>query len=475
MPLLMKTESKNILVVGLGSGMTCGSALLHPIEKLDLVEISRLVIEANKYFTDYNYNALQDKRLRIHIEDAKTYFYRTKEKYDMIISEPSNPWISGIGNLFSVEFYKECARHLKKHGFMVQWVQAYETNEEIIKIILNTFNHVFPEVSIWSTGMNDLLLIGSDKKIKFDFNSAEQRIDQKQIKEDLLRIKIPDLFSLLCLQISSGHSLHEYSITENRLNKDLHPVIEYEAPKALFTKTKPFKFINKLDDRKLPPANIDLFINEYIKISKINNNNFRSLIELLYKSKINEYLCKSLSYKWYKENPNNNAAKKTYSRFNSDSLLSSIRIMKNLIQSDNNNENLKYFTSLQIQKINSLGSFINPQIFSDAIKEVQKCIDLSEKNKATFYYYIGKIYSGIKDYEKSIINFKKSYDLFHSYSYGKETEAVKSKYIQLLYNISFDYFRMGSMPDALAFAEKVLKIDKGNIFIKKLKKKILED
>jgi len=99
-PLLLKPEAKSVLVVGLGSGITVGSVLRHPIERLDVVEISSAVVEAEQFFKPYNFNALQDPRVHLHIEDAKTMLKLTPRRYDVIISEPSNPWIAGIENLF---------------------------------------------------------------------------------------------------------------------------------------------------------------------------------------------------------------------------------------------------------------------------------------------------------------------------------------------------------------------------------------
>ncbi|MDP8230463.1 MAG: fused MFS/spermidine synthase [Candidatus Gorgyraea atricola] len=122
LPLILKPDIKDVFVVGLGSGVTCGSALLHPVENLDLVEISPSVVDAAEYFARFNYNALHDKRLHLYIEDARTFVQRIDKKYDLIISEPSNPWVSGNGTLFTVEYFWDCLNSLKEDGLMIQWV-----------------------------------------------------------------------------------------------------------------------------------------------------------------------------------------------------------------------------------------------------------------------------------------------------------------------------------------------------------------
>jgi spermidine synthase len=110
----------------LGSGITAGSALRYPLERLDLVEISAGVVEAAKFFIDHNYNALQDPRLHLYLENAKTFLRVSPRGYDVIISEPSNPWIIGIGSLFSVQFYREAQQHLSEGGILAQWFHTYE-------------------------------------------------------------------------------------------------------------------------------------------------------------------------------------------------------------------------------------------------------------------------------------------------------------------------------------------------------------
>jgi spermidine synthase len=150
-PLLLKPDATQVLVIGLGSGITAGSALRHPLERLDLVEISAGVVEAAQFFKDHNYNALEDSRLRLHLEDAKTLLRLTPRRYDVIIREPSNPWIVGIGNLFSVDFYREARRHLTEGGLLAQWFHTYEMDNDTLRLILRTFASVFEHVTLWKT------------------------------------------------------------------------------------------------------------------------------------------------------------------------------------------------------------------------------------------------------------------------------------------------------------------------------------
>jgi spermidine synthase len=164
-PMMLHKNPKNVFVVGFGSGTTIGTVLLHPVEKVTCVEISTEVIEAAEYFKDVNNNCLANPKLKIIHEDAHTYLKLSKDKYDVLISEPSNPWIAGIGKLFSKEYFQLCSDKLKDNGIMAQWLQAYETNDEVVQRVLNTFSSVFPYCQIWRGASNDLILVGSVKKL----------------------------------------------------------------------------------------------------------------------------------------------------------------------------------------------------------------------------------------------------------------------------------------------------------------------
>ena len=139
LPMLYNPAAKSALLVGYGSGVTAASALVHPIESLDIVEISEAVIETSSLFSSVNLNALDDSRSNLYVDDAKTFLHLTKNKYDIVISEPSNPWIAGIGNLFSVEFYKEVKEHLNSGGVIAQWFHSYEMDNKTLQLIIRTF------------------------------------------------------------------------------------------------------------------------------------------------------------------------------------------------------------------------------------------------------------------------------------------------------------------------------------------------
>jgi spermidine synthase len=261
-PLLLKPDATQVLVVGLGSGITAGSALRHPLERLDLVEISAGVVEAAQFFKDHNYNALEDSRLHLHLEDAKTFLRLAPRRYDVIISEPSNPWIVGIGNLFSVDFYREARRHLTEGGLLAQWFHTYEMDNDTLRLILRTFASVFEHVTLWKTLSEDVLILGSSAPISPNFSRVVERFNSEQVKEDLRRIDIGSLPTLFSLQIASDSTIRKMG-GRGRLNEDHFPVLEYEAPKAFFLGSVA-SVIRSHDEREMPAQGKALYLMSYL-------------------------------------------------------------------------------------------------------------------------------------------------------------------------------------------------------------------
>ena len=134
----MRAHPERVANIGVGSGLTSNALLDSPrVRQLDSVEIEPLMVEAARLgFYPRNRRLFDDPRSRIHIEDAKTYFSLQHGRYDVIVTEPSNPWVSGVASLFSQEFYRRINRYLKPDGLFVQWLQIYETDMSVVASVL---------------------------------------------------------------------------------------------------------------------------------------------------------------------------------------------------------------------------------------------------------------------------------------------------------------------------------------------------
>lgn len=147
--------------MGVGSGVTVGAALTHPVPRVDVLELSPEVVEASAFFEAENQHALADPRTRLIVGDGRSHLLLTRQRYDVIISEPSNPWIAGVAALFTREFFAEARECLRPGGVVCQWANAYHLGEGDLRSIAATFSDAFPDATAWLIGEHDVLFVGT--------------------------------------------------------------------------------------------------------------------------------------------------------------------------------------------------------------------------------------------------------------------------------------------------------------------------
>src|SRR5262249_22242662 len=149
-PLLMNPDARRVANVGFGSGMTTEVALSFArLERVDTIEIEPAMVEAGRGFFPRVRRPFEDPRSHIHIEDAKTYSARHQTRYDVILSEPSNPWVNGVASLFTTEFYRDVKRYLTEDGLFVQWIQLYELDERLFASIVRAIDENFADYAVY--------------------------------------------------------------------------------------------------------------------------------------------------------------------------------------------------------------------------------------------------------------------------------------------------------------------------------------
>jgi spermidine synthase len=164
LPMLFHKNPKTVMVLGLASGITAGEVLYYPIEKLDVIDINRQVIKASQYFLPWNNNVLADPKTNLIIQDGRAHLLLTRQKYDCIISEPSNPWMAGLAALFTRDFFALAENRLNQDGIFVQFIHSYQMDWPTFALVGRTFAQVFPNsilVSVITTPYGaDYLLVG---------------------------------------------------------------------------------------------------------------------------------------------------------------------------------------------------------------------------------------------------------------------------------------------------------------------------
>ena len=234
LPALFVEKPDKALLIGLGSGVSLGALLRHPIQRVDVLEISEAVVEASCLFSEYNHDALEDPRVNLVVDDGRHHLQRTAKRYDLVISQPSNPWITGVSNLFTREYYRLIASHLTQDGVACQWIPSYNMSKEIVATIVKTFAAEFPHVSVWTSGVvGDLFLIGSNREIELPYARFLNRLADPGVAEDLACIRL-DSSNLLARTFKFGplgvqEFLAEFP-DDLALNTDDAPIVEFAAP-----------------------------------------------------------------------------------------------------------------------------------------------------------------------------------------------------------------------------------------------------
>src|SRR5258708_528184 len=235
LPLMLHPAPKTAAVIGFGSGMTTHVLLADPgLERVDSVEIEARMIEAaRKGFFPLNRLAYEDPRSQIHIEDAKTYFSVANWKYDIIVSEPSNPWVSGVSSLFTAEFYRHVARYLNDGGMLVQWIQLYEIDYASVASVMKALSPAFDDYAVYIADPFDLLVVASRNA---RLGAPDGRIfNQPELKRRLARIYVNSADDARARRVGEKSLLDPlFATSPAPLNSDYFPFMDNRAARARF-------------------------------------------------------------------------------------------------------------------------------------------------------------------------------------------------------------------------------------------------
>jgi spermidine synthase len=231
-PLMLHARPRRVAIIGLGSGVTLGAALRHPIEHADTIEISREVVEASRFFATENHNALADPRSNVIVGDGRSHLMLTSAPYDVIISEPSNPWMAGIASLFTREFFLAARRALAADGILCQWAHTYDISSTDLRSIVATFASVFPDGTMWLVGQGDVLLISSPVAIVSRLSNIDASFARPGIAGDLAEVAIADAASVLAMYAGGSAEIRVYSEGAIAQTDDRN-TLEFSAPHAI--------------------------------------------------------------------------------------------------------------------------------------------------------------------------------------------------------------------------------------------------
>jgi spermidine synthase len=234
-PALMAERHERGFVIGLGTGVTAGElASLDGTREVIVAEISRGVIAASPLFDHGNLATSKNPKIQIKRGDAYRALLRSQGDFDVIVSEPSNPWVTGVEMLFSREFLEAARSRLAPGGVYAQWFHLYESDVEVVKLVLRTYASVFPHVSAWFTLRGDLVLLGFDRPDRaLDIDALEARFAQPDFSEAFARVEIDRFTTLIAHELLPLGTLHAVE-REGPIHTLRHPILSHLAARAFF-------------------------------------------------------------------------------------------------------------------------------------------------------------------------------------------------------------------------------------------------
>lgn len=241
LPMFAHPEPKRVLVIGLGAGITLKAvSQFREARSIDCVEIEPAVVEANRFFSAENNHVLKDKRVRVIIGDGRNHLQFSRASYDVIVSEPSNPWVSGVSSLFTRENYEAALDRLSPDGVFCQWFHAYQMSTDDFVMIIRTFAAVFPQVNLYRVSTGDFMLLGSRQPIAFDQARVRNVVkSDSEMNSDLRFFSRHGPHFVIGAFLLSDRDLRRALETRRPplLNTDDRLRLEYSAPMHLYEST----------------------------------------------------------------------------------------------------------------------------------------------------------------------------------------------------------------------------------------------
>jgi spermidine synthase len=227
-PLLLAPRTDDVFIIGWGSGVTVGAATQTPAKRITAVELEPAVVEASRFFDHANHAPLKDPRVRLYEDDARHILLASEDTYDVIISEPPHPWVAGVANLFTRDFYRLAQRRLRDGGVFTQWLQTYQITIDTYRSILATFLDAFPQVMIFHPpGGADTILVGSNAPLVLDLEELGRRW-QGATAKDLARLGMMGPEYLLATLYLGPDAVRQFA-EGGRINTDYNMYVEFRG------------------------------------------------------------------------------------------------------------------------------------------------------------------------------------------------------------------------------------------------------
>jgi spermidine synthase len=229
---------KSVLVVGFGAGVTAGAISIHPtVERMVICEMEPLIPKVvSTYFRDVNYDVVANPKVKIVYDDARHFVLTTREKFDVITSDPIHPWVKGAATLYTKEYFEHMKAHLNPGGVVTQWVPLYESTEEAVRSEIATFLQIFPNGTVWRNDDGngrgyDVVLAGRLEETPIDVDAWQATIDSPAyaaVKASLADVGYSTIFDVLKTYSGRGKDLRPW-VAGAAINTDKDLRLQYLA------------------------------------------------------------------------------------------------------------------------------------------------------------------------------------------------------------------------------------------------------
>jgi len=260
-PLLFVPRFGRALVIGYGTGATVGALGRFPFQRIEVAELSRGILEADRYFRGVNFDVRRDPRVQVFLDDGRNHLLLAPQRYDLITVEITSIWFAGAANLYSLEFYRLARDRLTDGGILQQWVQLHHIDRLDLWIMWNTLARVFPHVSLWIRGGQGLL-VASVQPQQVDYAHVAAMNALPAAAPLKARLAVPDFFSLLGDQALDPPAMRQVlaswispQLAPLMISRDAYPYLEYATPQGnalRHAREANLKWIEGFDRRRLP-------------------------------------------------------------------------------------------------------------------------------------------------------------------------------------------------------------------------------
>ena len=259
-PALLHPGPKSVLIVGFGAGVTAGTFVVHPtIEKITICELEPLVPPAaTEYFSKENYNVKNDPRTTIHYDDARHFILTSKDKFDIITSDPIHPWVKGTSSLYSKQYFELVKQHLNPGGIVTQWVPLYESDMATVKSELATFFDVFPNGTVWGNDIAgegyDVVLLGQVEPASINIDALEDRWSRPEysrVAQSMAAVNFRSATDMLATYAGRASDMKRW-LADAEINEDMSMRLQYLAGMGLNSDSPAIVYSEMLQHRRFP-------------------------------------------------------------------------------------------------------------------------------------------------------------------------------------------------------------------------------